>query len=802
MLTLNLKYAATLLLFLLISVNSFGQSKNGTVKGTVKTSDGVSAEQVTITIKGVAYTSSDNRGNYILKNIPSGSYTIIASLVGVNPTQQQVTVSGGQTTEITFTLNASKQELKEVEITGGKTNKFAVKESEYVSKMPLKNLENSQVYTVISKEVLRDQVITNYDDALKNAPGIDKLWSSTGRGGDGAGYFTLRGFAVQPTLVNGLPGLTNGSLDVSNVERIEVIKGPSGTLFGSSLISYGGLINTVTKQPFDGIATDLNYTIGSYGLHRITADINTPLDKNHKLLFRLNAALHDEDSFQDAGFKKNRFVAPSLSYQLNDRLSFLLNTQYFSSKSTTATMLFFDRGTALKTTTLDGLGYDPKKSYTSNDLVMSNPVATGQFQVNYKISDSWRSQTLVSVGSAKSDGYYSYLYEGSQYVPGYPNVPSTFSRYTSNVNSTTKTTDIQQNFIGDFNIGSVRNRVLIGLDYFNRTAIDKSSNYAGTGIVMLGANGSDTGVLTDRNFFALTDASGYGDSKTTQETYSAYASDVINFTPQLSAMLSLRVDRFKNGGYSVADADEFSQTAWSPKFGIVYQVLKDKLSLFGNYSNGFSNVAPAQVSNGGITSLQTFEPEHANQIEGGVKADLFDGKLTGSLSYYDIKVSNTVLSTGPLQYTQGGKNYSKGFEAEINANPFAGFNIIAGYSLNSSKLTDGDAEYEGRRSEGAGPKNLVNAWLSYKILNGSAKGLGFGFGGNYASENSIVNRTTMGTFTLPSYTVLNASVSYGIRHLSFAVKVDNFTDKQYYKGWSTLEPMRTRTISGSVGYKF
>ena len=58
--------------------------------------------------------------------------------------------------------------------------------------------------------------------------------------GDGAGYYSLRGFAVQPTMINGLPGLTNGSLDPANIDKIEVIKGPSGTLFGSSLISYGG----------------------------------------------------------------------------------------------------------------------------------------------------------------------------------------------------------------------------------------------------------------------------------------------------------------------------------------------------------------------------------------------------------------------------------------------------------------------------------------------------------------------------------------------------------------------------------
>jgi len=801
MLSYNFKSISIFFVFLMIGLSVFAQSKNGSIKGSVKTSDGVAAESVLISIKGVASATADRKGYYSLKNVPAGNYTIIARLVGVSPVSQEITILPGESKVIDFTLNASNEQLKEVVVTGGKNNKFAVKESEFVSKMPLKNLENPQVYTVISKELLTDQVITSYDDALKNAPGIDKLWSSTGRNSDGAAFFSLRGFAVQPTLVNGLPGLTNGSLDVSNIERIEVIKGPSGTLFGSSLISYGGLINTVTKQPHDGMSGEVNYTAGSYGLNRVTLDFNAPLDKAHKLLFRVNAAYHDEDSFQDAGFKKSRYFAPSLSYKVNDRLSFLINTQFLKSESTMATMLFFNRGIALKTNNLAGLGYDRNKSYTSNDLSVKNPVSSAQGQMNYKISDSWTSQTLVSVGSAKSDGLYSYLYEGS-YLPGNSNVPSNFDRYSSDLNSNTKTTDIQQNFIGDFNIGKMRNRIVAGLDYFNRTFIDKSSGYVGVGKITLGPGGTDSGILTAENVGALTAASTFTDSKITQEIYSAYASDVINLTPQLSAMLSLRVDRFKNGGFSTADADKFSQTALSPKFGLVYQVVKDQVSLFGNYMNGFTNSAPRTVDLNGISTVRTFDPEQANQWEGGLKTDFFEGKLTGSISYYDIKVSNVILSVGQNDFSQGGKNYSRGIDFEIAANPLPGFNIIAGYSKNKSKLTDGDLEYEGRRPETAGPEDLVNAWFSYKILTGTVKGLGFGFGGNYAGKNRILNRATTGVFTLPSYTVLNASASYSMRHFNFAVKLDNLTDKEYYKGWSTLEPMRPRTVSGSVGYRF
>lgn len=795
------KFYLMTFILLFAGMVSYAQSKTGTIKGTVITSDGGAVESAEVSIRGVGNATTDQNGNFTLKNIPAGDYMITAKLVGLKADTKSVFVKAGETSTVQLGLQASNEQLKEVIVSGGKKNKFAVKESEFVAKMPLKNLENPQVYSVVSKELLKEQVITNFDDALKNAPGVDKLWSSTGRGGDGAGYFSLRGFVVQPTLVNGLPGLTNGSLDVSNIERVEVIKGPSGTLFGSSLISYGGLINTVTKQPFDAVSTDVNYVAGSYGLNRVSVDLNTPLDADHKVLFRVNAAYQDENSFQDAGFRKSTFIAPSLSYKVNDRLSFLLNAQFLNAEGTNPTMLFFNRSAPLIYNTVAQLGYNPKNSFTSNDLSIKTPVASVQAQMNYKISDQWNSQTVVSRGSAKSDGYYSYLFEGTKTIDGKTTSNGIFDRWISDQNTNTETTDIQQNFTGDFHIGSIRNRMVAGLDYFNRTSINNSSNYAKFGAVK--PNGEDSGVLTRQSTDEAIAAAGYsGNSRTTQEVYSAYVSNVVNFTPQFSGMVSLRVDRFQNGGLSTAAADKYGQTAWSPKFGLVYQVLQDKLSVFGNYMNGFTNVAPVNNVVDGVTTVVTFKPEHANQFEGGIKADIFDGKLSGSLSYYDIKVSNIVMSIDINQSAQGGEQYSKGVEAEITANPFPGLNITAGYTKNKSKLTNASAATEGRRPVGAGPENLVNGWISYKILNGAAKGLGFGFGGNYASKNMVVNDAVAGVFTVPSYTVLNASASYGTGNFTFSLKVDNLTDKEYFKGWTTLEPMRPRTVSGGIGYHF
>jgi iron complex outermembrane receptor protein len=794
----------TLLLTLAIFNTGFATEidNGGSIKGIVTTSDNKPAPGVVVVLKGSKKTTlTDDKGTYLLRNITPGSYTIQVSLIGYETISQQVAVEKDKTITVNLQLNISEKNLSEVEITASR-NKYTKSGSDYVAKLPLKNIENPQVYSVISSELMKDQVVSNYEDALNNAPGISKLWSSTGREGDGAGYYSLRGFAVQPTLVNGLPGLTNGGLDIANIDRIEVVKGPSGTLFGSSVISYGGLINTVTKRPYDSFGGEISYTGGSYGLNRLSLDVNTPLDKDKKILLRVTGAYHDENSFQDAGFNKRRFIAPSLTYKVNDRLTLMLNTEFLSAESTNPTMLFFDRGSKLFAKNLAALGYDNKRSYTSNNLSIKTPTSSVQAQAIYKLSDSWTSQTVVSRGTAKSDGYYSYLYEGSAAVPGFPNISPTFARYISHQNGSTNTTDIQQNFTGDFKIGQFRNRIVAGVDYFSRNTVSSATGYVMNGIIDM--TGKDNGILSRAHTDSLLNALPLSNSNLKEEVYSAYASDVFNFLPNLSAMVSLRVDHFKTGGITAATLGKYEQTTVSPKFGLVYQPILNTLSIFANYMNGFSNAnsAPRQQNDG---SVKTFRPEQANQLEGGVKVNLMGGMITGSVSYYDIKVKDMVAQVpGKVGfYNQGGEKYSRGLEAEVIANPVAGLNIIAGYSYNDSKVTKTDnADYLDRRPEEAGPQNLANLWATYKFQQGAIKGFGIGFGGNYGGENSILNRATTGVFTLPAYTVLNGSLFYSTSKFNIAFKLDNIANKEYYKGWSTLEPQMPRRFSGNVTFKF
>src|SRR5690606_40149082 len=148
-----------------------------------------------------------------------------------------------------------------------------------------------------------------------------------------------------------------------------------------------------------------------------------------------------------------------------------------------------------------------------------------------------------------------------------------------------------------------------------------------------------------------------------QYTYSVYLSDVIDVTSRLNAMVSLRLDRYENKPYKTngvaAATGHYNQTALSPKLGLVYQVVKDQVSLFGNYMNGFANVAPFTQPDGEIS---IFKPRHANQLETGVKAYARSEEHTSELQSREKLVCRLLLEKKKNLYYVSKKHIIK----EIN----------------------------------------------------------------------------------------------------------------------------------------
>ena len=765
------------------------------VKGTVLTADGQPAAAVTVRIKSNGRTTlTGDDGTFVLYNLAAGEYDLEISLTGFQTTIQHITVQAHRTTTVDIRLQVSEKQLEQVVVTGG-INKFSRSSSDYVSKMPLKDLENPQVYSTIPREVLADQLAFTVDDGIRNATGIQKMWDATGRSGDGGAYYNSRGFILQSELRNGVAGNVTSRIDATNLEKLEVIKGPSATLFGSSLTSYGGLINRVTKKPYDGFGGEIQYSGGNFGFNRISADVNTPLDSAHNVLLRFNTAYTDQGSFVDDGYNRSFVFAPSLSYKASDRLSFLIDAEIYRGKSLSDPIFFFPYGqtiAAMGVSRADKLPIDYTRSYISGDLgqVSQNTNLFGQMR--YTFNSEWSTQTNVTVTSSYSNGPGPYFYLlANNYI-------SRNDQFTTN--SRDRMFEAQQNLNGDFTIGSMRNRFVAGLDFFNHS----SDELFGEGTLDTIADHGTIPTYRDFNprtlaaYYTTKGVSYYYPVNTSSDTYSAYASDVLNLRDNLMVLTALRVDHF-TGGYN--------QTALAPKFGIVWEPIRETVSLFANYQSGFTNETGTDYQG------HAFKPQQAYQGEAGVKVDAFHHRLSGTISVYDIRVKDIVRaytppagsvdSTLPVNpQIQDGTQRSRGIEAEVVANPLPGLNVLAGFSYNDSKFTRADSDVDGLRPATASSPYMAHWWVSYRLPAGKLKGLGVGFGGNYASDNKVVNSRSQGVFTLPAYTVLNASVSYEYSKFRFAVKTDNLTNEHYWIGYSSVNPQRLRSVIASIAVKF
>ncbi|KQB42579.1 TonB-dependent receptor [Flavobacterium aquidurense] len=783
---------------LLTAANSFAQT--GTIRGTVSLSNDEAADNISVTLKGTKIgTTTDAQGNFEIKNIKPGNYILKASVVGFSSKEKDVTVTSGNELVENFLLVTTSEALTEVFVKGN-VNKYTKSESQYVSRMSVKNLENSQVYNVVTKELIKDQLVTNQDEALKNVPGLYQLWGATNRAGDGASWYSLRGFTTQSLVRNGLAGKVNSNTDAVNLERIEVIKGPSATLFGNVVSSYGGLINRVTKKPYENFGGEISYQNGSYGFNRLTADINTAVNDDNTALFRLNAAFGNANTFQDFGSSKSFFVAPSFSYKVNDKLTISIDAEIGNQDNSGMSLIYLPFGVSIAQLGVNNakdLDINFKRSFLGDEFLTNTKTLNVFAQANYQISDKWTSQSVFSSSSNKAAGLQTWFYL-------LPN--QKLSRNAWDANGKDNAIEFQQNFNGDFNIGSMRNRFLVGGDvYFgtNKLGYQSLPGYAPYDEI------NYTGTATNYYDFNPTNVkdalAGNGNPPYTTNssiaTYSVYVADAINITEKLIVSAAVRFDHFENqGSFDAAtntNADTFSQNAFSPKFGVVYQIVKDQISVFGNYQNSFTNKGFLNANAGGVLEMKQFDPEKANQFEGGVKINAFQNKVSATISYYDIKVKDIVTADPnlPNASIQNGTQFSKGFELEITANPIPGLNLLVGYSNNNSKLND-------LRPVTAGPENLINYWFSYNLQNTKLKGLGAGFGGNYGDANYIYNSGPGETFALPSYSVVNAALYYDQPKYRVSLKVNNLTDELYFNGYTTINVQAPRTVMGSVAYKF
>lgn len=760
----------------------------GIIKGQVTTSDNKPAAFVTVSLKGTVHSVvTEDDGTFVINKVKPGSYQLEVSFVGYDPLVQDVTIEKNHITALNLQLKVSIKELNEVIVVHAK-NRFATKRTETVARMPLRNLENPQVYNVVAQSLMTEQNVVERTEIYRNVTGAVPNFAAGGSQG-----LTMRGFQNTQGTRNGLATSAIAPLNIAILDRIEFIKGPVGTVFGGGRgITFGGTYNYVTKKPYESFGGEVEVSGGSYDFYRIVGDVNLPLSTigvgKDKAFFRIIGAYQSEGSFQDQGFAKNYTIAPIFRYNVTDRLTVNLEAEFTRGNYTTYNYVAGNLAN-ITARSMKDVPFGYKQSLINDDIEIHNAIDNVQAQVEYKISNKWKSQTNFLYSEGK---YVDFLWTTLTQV----NNDSIARTVRNQPGEIFGNIQAQQNFIGDFTIGKFRNRVVAGFDY--------NQNYNELSRVTIPVTGVNfnraiPGIsIGDIN--AYTQQKGLTRSKTKSDTYSVYLSDLFNITPELMVMASLRMDRFiTDGTYTPVNGKYtggYNQTSWSPKFGVVYQPIKDRVSVFANYMTGFLNQAPATQTDGSVVILK---PQYGNQLEGGVKVELFRNKLIGSVSVYDIAVTNSTRNesiNGVIYTLQDGTQHSKGMEIELIANPVSGMNVIAGYAFNENRYKKASAALEGKNVV-ASPKNLANLWVSYTLMKGKLKGFGFGAGGNYVSDSWLESGNQ---FVLPAYTLLNATVFYERKAYRISFKANNLLNEEYWNSAGIAQ--KPANVLVSLGLKF
>ena len=710
----------------------------------------------------------------------------------------------------TFAYAQEKDSIKANNIEGVIIDALIRKDSDYSNKMNLKSIEDPQVSSSINYKALENQLIYTVDDAYRNITGLQKMWNATSRAGDGGSFVILRGFVSTGSMRNGLVAPVTTTVDAINLEKLEILKGPAGTLYGSNVASYGGLVNRITKKPYESFGGNVTFTGGTYNTFRTQADVNAPLTNDKKLLLRVNTSYTNSGTFQKSDMKNSFFAfTPSLTYNASDRLQFNVEYETFNNRTVGEQLFFYLSPKVLggidNMKDLEKAGLDYKQSFIGDGLYTTARVNNVFGQINYKINDNIKSSTNINNSHSYSNGF------GPYFGAGMVGDQLFVQRYDQGTKDSKKSWfQVQQNFNFDYTFGNgMRNRTVAGFDFL-QTKDRSRFIYLKTGAFdTVSANGGDYSGFNGNALGSLynnpDNLSNY-DINADLNTYSGYVSNVFTPLTGLNLVVGLRYESndFKGGDVADSATDPYNQSAWSPKAGLVYEIVKDKFSVFGNYQNSFKSNGYYTINSAKETALS--DPERANQFEGGFKTNLINGKINATVSYYDIVAKNYLVTTGYVGniaiQNQTGEIHSKGVELEVNAYLVKGFSLIGGLAYNDT--TD---ESTGLRPATSGSKWLANFNASYQFIDGSLKGLGFGVGGNYASDNKVLNQldATTGlvdTFTLNSFFVLNANAYYDTKKFRIGVKVDNFTNEHYWIGYSTANPQSLINALGSITYKF
>lgn len=604
--------------------------------------------------------------------------------------------------------------------------------------------------SVVPAELIKDQGMQSIADVLRYVPGT--------QGAQGEGnrdQVVLRGInTTADFFVDGIRDDMQIFRDLYNLERVEVLKGPGGMIFGRG--GAGGVINRVTKMPAFSPVGQASFNLDSYKRARTSIDIGNKL--NDGAAWRLNAMAEEGASFRD-GFDMKRYaVNPTVTLLLSPTTALTLGFEHARDERTadrgipSRSGMPFDTGTGTffgnadqseARSTVDGFAAVLDHDFGGGTHIKNSFRATGYDKFYQNV---YANGSVTDAGLVKIEAY----------------------------NNTDERTNIfnQTDLTTKFTAGSFEHTLLTGLELGRQdsTSVRQTGFFNAATSANVSA-ASPYGVTTNFRPSGST-----ADNSVKADIAAVYLQDQIALDREWKLLAGLRYDYFKtvfdDRRTLVAPTDlARTDTALSPRLGLIWSPTTAS-TYYASYSSAF---LPSSEQLSLAANTAELGPENAKNYELGARWDLLP-KLTLSAAVFrtdrnDVKVNDPVLA-GVLVMT--GQQRTEGIELSLQGEVTRNWEIYAGYANLDGRITKGTTVPAGRKL-GLVPQDAFSVWNKFTLGGGWSTGLGI----VYQSETYT---STSNTVKLPIFARADGAIFYSFsdNKTRLALNVENLFDKKYY----------------------
>jgi catecholate siderophore receptor len=641
-------------------------------------------------------------------------------------------------------------------------------------------LDTPQTITVIPATVIRDRAASTLRDVLRNSPGIT---FQAGEGGalPGDQNFSMRGTNARNSLfIDGVRDVGSYTRDSFNLQQVEVIKGPTGTMAGRSATS--GAINQVTKTPHVEDSQEYSLGYGSDDYKRVTSDINLGLGDS--MAFRMNAMYHDaEVSNRDVVENKRWGVAPSFALGLGTSTRFTASALYVDEDNVPDYGLPW--GSVTQTTAADPShnGTFPTGAYhaqpevdQSNFYGLKNydyediETKSGTLQLEHDFSESLTARNVLRyLDSERSSAITS---------PRPPN--RQLQRRDMETENITNLTDVTL----EFATGGIEHSLVTGLELTRETTNSRNSS-----------NTANQPRITD--FFAPDPnlaplgpmAPNTGNpSETEIKNIAVYVVDTLKLSEQWAITAGVRRDDvdvdYQLLTLTTGATERLSRSDDEVTYqaAVTFKPVTDG-TLYVAYGTGFDPTVDAGTGGSGLSSSPTqatnvnLPPEESSNVEVGTKWELLERRL--ALNAAVFRTEKTNLRTRNLNsdpFILNGEQIIEGVELSATGMLSESWSVFTGaswldteYKLSANPLDQG-------QELPLVPEFSANIWTTYVLPFGLTVGLGV----QYNDELVRSRSATLGTLVVEDSVLFDAMASYEMSEkLSFRLNVLNLADEEY-----------------------